>query len=104
VLIVRGSPLQLLRIKHEKATACVDSPNLGISLSLALNPAKLSGAYKDYEFNLEYHSSRLSLDAAYQRSNSLAGDMRRNDEAKYLESGDVSMKMLNTSDSASDLS
>ena len=78
-----------------KTTVSLAASYRGISLSLALNPAKLSGAYKDYEFNLEYHSSRLSLDAAYQRSNSLAGDMRRNDEAKYLESGDVSMKMLN---------
>ena len=67
----------------------------GISAGLAINPAKLSGAYKDYEFNLNYYSSRLSLDASYQRSTTLAGDIERNNAMERLESGDVTMKVLN---------
>ena len=47
----------------------------GLSAAVAINPAKLSGAYKDYEFNLNYYSSRLSLDFSYQRAESLSGDI-----------------------------
>ena len=54
----------------------------------------MSGVYKDYEFNLNYFSSRLSLDASYQRSTTLAGDIERNGMQR-LESGDVTMKVLN---------
>ena len=30
----------------------------GIGVGVAINPAKWGGAYKDYEFNLNYYSSR----------------------------------------------
>ena len=47
----------------------------GIGIGFALNPAKWKGAYKDYELNFNYFSSRLSLRLSYQRSESLQGDM-----------------------------
>lgn len=78
-----------------KTTLAVAAIYRGIALGIAVNPAKLGGVYKDYEFNLNYYSSRLSLDASYQRSNSLAGDTKRNDELHQLEPGDVTMKILN---------
>lgn len=77
-----------------KTTVAVAASYRGIALGLAVNPAKLSGAYKDYEFNLNYYSSRLSLDASYQRSSTLAGDIERNG-IQRLENGDLSMKVLN---------
>ena len=67
----------------------------GIGVGMAINPAKWKGLYKDYEFNLNYYSSRLSLDASYQRSESLAGDITGDRGDQYLESGDVTMKVLN---------
>ena len=67
----------------------------GIGVGVAVNPYKWSGVYKDYEFNFNYFSSRLSLDASYQRSTTLAGDIERGDNDSRLESGDVTLKVLN---------
>ena len=77
-----------------KTTISVAAIYRGISAGIAINPGKMSGVYKDYEFNLNYFSSRLSLDASYQRSTTLAGDIERNGMQR-LESGDVTMKVLN---------
>ena len=60
-----------------KTTFSVAGIYRGIGIGMAINPAKWKGVYKDYELNLNYYSSRLSLDFSYQRSESLAGDIRR---------------------------
>ena len=78
-----------------KTTMSIGASYRGISAALAINPAKMFGAYKDYEFNLNYYSSRLSLDLSYQRSESLAGDIYFNDIPGRLESGEATMKVLN---------
>ena len=78
-----------------KTTMSIGASYRGISAAIAINPAKMSGAYKDYEFNLNYYSSRLSLDLSYQRSESLAGDMLFNDVSRRLEQGDAMLKVLN---------
>lgn len=67
----------------------------GIGVGVAINPAKWGGAYKDYEFNLNCYSNRLSFDLSYQRSESLTGDMLFNEVPKRLEQGDATMKVLN---------
>ena len=64
-----------------KTTFSVAGIYRGIGIGVAINPYKWGGMYKDYEFNLNYYSSRLSLDFSYQRSESLAGDIRRDDGA-----------------------
>ena len=78
-----------------KTTISIGASYRGISASLAINPAKMSGSYKDYELNLNYYSSRISLDFSYQRSESLAGDMSRDGRLSTLESGDLTMKVVN---------
>lgn len=78
-----------------KTTIAVAAIYRGISAGFAINPAKMGGFYKDYEMNLNYYSSRLSLDASYQRSTTLSGDIKRDGNDSRLESGDVTMKMLN---------
>lgn len=67
----------------------------GIGVGVAINPAKWKGVYKDYEFNLNYYSSRLSLDFSYQRSESLAGDVNRGDHQSRLDKGDLTLKVAN---------
>lgn len=67
----------------------------GIGVGVAINPAKWKGVYKDYEFNLNYYSSRLSLDFSYQRSESLAGDVNRGNHLSRLEKGDLTLKVAN---------
>ncbi len=84
-----------LKTSH-KTTVSIGASYRGLSASLAINPAKMSGAYKDYEFNLNYYSSRISLDFSYQRSESLAGDVKRDDRGvQTMESGDLSLKVVN---------
>ena len=84
-----------LKTSH-KTTVSIGASYRGISASLAINPAKMSGAYKDYEFNLNYYSSRISLDFSYQRSETLAGDIDREDRGmQTMESGDLTMKIVN---------
>jgi len=78
-----------------KTTVSIGASYRGLSAAFSINPAKMKGAYKDYEFNLAYYSSRLSLDASYHRSTTLAGDIERGNAIGHLESGDVKMKMAN---------
>ena len=83
-----------LRTSH-KTTFSVAGIYRGIGIGLAVNPAKWKGIYKDYEFNLNYYSRKYSLDFSYQRSESLAGDIYRDDKLQRLESGDVTLKVAN---------
>ena len=83
-----------LKTSH-KTTFSIAGNYRGIGIGMAINPYKWSGAYKDYEFNLNYYSSRLSLDFSYQRSESLAGDVYRDDHFSTMESGDLTMKVVN---------
>nr|AIF26259.1 putative uncharacterized protein [uncultured bacterium Lq_015_M09] len=78
-----------------KTTVSIGASYRGLSAAVAINPAKMSGAYKDYEFNLNYYSSRLSLDLSYQRSESLAGDITGDRGDQCLESGEATLKVLN---------
>ena len=83
-----------LRTSH-KTTFSVAAIYRGIGIGMAINPSKWKGIYKDYEFNLNYYSNRISLDFSYQRSESLAGDVQRDDNMSRLESGDVTLKIAN---------
>jgi glycosidase len=78
-----------------KTTFSIAAIYRGIGIGMAVNPYKWSGVYKDYEFNLNYYSSRLSLDFSYQRSESLSGDIRRDDNLSQMQSGDVTLKVAN---------
>ena len=83
-----------LKTSH-KTTFAVVGIYRGIGVGLAINPYKWKGVYQDYEFNFHYYSSRLSMDASFQRSTTLAGDIERGDTPSRLESGDVRLKVLN---------
>ena len=83
-----------LKTSH-KTTMSIGASYRGISAAVAINPAKMKGLYKDYEFNLNYYSSRLSLDFSYQRSETLAGDFTGDRGDLRLESGEALLKILN---------
>ena len=80
---------------NHKTTFAVVGIYRGLGIGIAINPAKWKGAYKDYEFNLNYYNSRLSLDFSYQRSESLSGDVYRDDRLVQMESDDLTMKVAN---------
>lgn len=78
-----------------KTTVSLAASYRGLTAAVAINPAKWKGVYKDYEFNLNYYSSRLSLDFSYQRSESLAGDIEGDRGEHHMEAGDVKLKIAN---------
>ncbi|MBQ6191165.1 MAG: DUF4421 family protein [Bacteroidaceae bacterium] len=78
-----------------KATISIGAAYRGISLSYSINPAKLAGFYKDYELNFAFYSGRFCIDASYQRSLSLSGDMTVGEDAFRLERNEADMKVLN---------
>ena len=78
-----------------KTTFSLGAIYRGIGVGVALNPAKWKGIYKDFELNVNYYSSRLSIDFSYQRSESLTGQVWRDDLLSQLESGDVTLKVAN---------
>jgi len=78
-----------------KTTLSVGATYRGMAAAIVLNPDKISGIYKDFELNLNYYSSRISLDFSYQRSESLSGDIRRGDKVGRMETGDLKMNMVN---------
>ncbi len=92
---VDGSRSEADLYTSNKTTLSLAGSYRGIGVGLALNPAKLKGTYKDYELNVNYFSSRLSLDFSYQRSESLSGDIERNGNMEHLMNNCVSMKMIN---------
>ena len=80
-----------------KTTISLAASYRGLSAALAINPAKLRGAYEDYEFYLSYYSSRICIDASYHRATTLSGDVERGDITEHLESGDIKLKVANLS-------
>ena len=78
-----------------KTTFSLAAVYRGIGVGFAVNPAKWKGIYKDYEFNLNYYSNRLSLDLSYQWSESLAGDIKGDRGEQHLLDEDLKMKVLN---------
>jgi len=78
-----------------KTTFSIAAIYRGLGVGVAINPAKWKGVYKDYEFNFNYYSRRFSLDLSYQRSESLTGDIYGDEGEHRLESGDVTLKVLN---------
>ena len=83
-----------LSTKH-KTTLSLAATYRGIGAAITINPAKWSGAYSDYEFNLNYYGNRLSLDLSYQRSESLSGDFHGDKGDRRLETGEATLKVLN---------
>ena len=79
-----------------KTTLSVGVSYLGFTLSMALNPAKLMGKYRDYEFNFNSYGRRFGFDVIYQEAKNFTGwydrdDMQRIDLPPDL----LSVKTLN---------
>ena len=60
-------------VADRKMTVSLGVTYLGFSLSLALNPAKLLGKYRDYELNLTSYGKRFGFDFSYQDAHNFTG-------------------------------
>ena len=80
----------------KKTTLSVGVTYLGVSLNVALNPAKLMGKYKDYELNLNCYGRRFGFDVAYQDAKNFTGWYDQDGmERLTLPDGMLSVKTLN---------
>ena len=77
-----------------RGTISVGASYLGVSAAVALNPGRLSGKNKDMEYNINFYGNRFGLEACYQDSKTLSGDIRQNDRRFDLEKGDVRYNMF----------
>lgn len=65
-----------------KSTLSLGVSYRGLSLSMALNPAKLLGKYHDYEFNFRTYGRRFGFDVAYLDARNVQGWHQRADETR----------------------
>ena len=79
-----------------KATLSMAVSYLGLSLSAALNPAKMMGKYSDYELNFNSYGKRFGFDVIYQNAKNFSGwhDMDGRQRIE-LPDGMLSVKTLN---------
>ena len=68
-----GTPFRSEMNADYKSTISLGVNYLGVSLSLALNPAKLLGKYKDFELNLNSYNNRWGFDFIYQDAHNFTG-------------------------------
>ena len=81
---------------NRKATLSLGVSYLGLSLSAALNPAKLMGKYHDYELNFNSYGRRFGFDLIYQDAKNFTGWHDHDGmERITLPDGLLSVKTLN---------
>ena len=81
---------------NRKATLSMGVSYLGLSLSAALNPAKLMGKYRDYELNFNSYGRRFGFDIIYQDAKNFTGWHDHDGmERITLPDGLLSVKTLN---------
>ena len=81
---------------NRKATLSVGVSYLGLSLSAALNPAKLMGKYRDFELNFNSYGRCFGFDVIYQDAKNFTGwHDHEGMERILLPDGLLSVKTLN---------
>lgn len=91
-----GSPFKSEMEADKKTTLSVGVTYLGVSLNVALNPAKLMGKYHDYELNLNCYGRRYGFDVAYQDAKNFTGWYDQKGMGRItLPDGVLSVKTLN---------
>ena len=77
-----------------RATVSAAATYYGVTAGVALNPARLAGKNKDLELNLNFYGNRFGLEANYQNSETLSGDIHHNDGTFHLYRGDLKMALV----------
>lgn len=94
--IDKGTGFKAHVATDNKSTLSLGVNYMGIGLSLALNPAKLIGKYKDYELNLRSYNNRWGVDFIYQNSRNFKGWYQDEGQPRISLPADVlSMESLN---------
>ncbi len=78
-----------------RGTFSVAAAYRGLGLSLSVNPAKLAGKNKDYEFNLNSYSNRYGFDVVYLSSKTFHGHHTIDGQHTDVGRGQISQNALN---------
>ena len=79
-----------------KSTISIGVGYLGLSLNLALNPAKMMGKYSDFELNLNSYGKRFGFDFIYQNAHNFTGWHETEGQGRITLPADIlSLKTLN---------
>lgn len=76
-----------------KSTVSVGVSYMGISLNLAINPAKMLGKYHDYELGFRSYGRRFGFDIDYQDATNFKGWCEYGDERFDIDISDGSLKV-----------
>ena len=68
-----GTPFRSEITADYKSTVSLGVNYLGVSVVMALNPAKIMGKYKDFELNVNSYSNRMGFDFIYQNARNFKG-------------------------------
>ena len=91
-----GTPFKSEMRADYKSTLSVAVNYLGVTVSMALNPAKLMGKYKDFELNLNSYSNRWGFDFIYQNARNFKGWHEAEGTPRLeLPDGAMTLKSLN---------
>lgn len=74
-----------------RATVSVNANYMGLAAGIAVNPARLSGKNKDWEFNLNAYGNRFGIEGVYQQSKTLSGDITEASGTYHLDKGYLQM-------------
>lgn len=80
-----------------KVTIGASATYRGITLGVALNPAKFAGKNKDFEFNLNSYGNRMGADVVYLAANTYHGTTTTEGHHTDVPVGAMSMKMFTAS-------
>ncbi len=78
-----------------RATVSVAVAYRGLAAGVAVNPAKMAGKSKDFEFNLNSYSNRYGFDVVYLSSKTFRGHQDIGDTRQDISKGLVSQDALN---------
>ena len=86
-----AKPEQRWTVKLRANMSGTDLNADGVSLSLMLNPAKLSGRDRDYEFNFTSYGRRFGFDFTFTQAKTFSGTMTSGGTDTDIASGQVGM-------------
>lgn len=78
-----------------RGTLSVGFTYRGLGLNLSINPGKLAGINKDYEFNMNSYSNKFGFDVVFLSCNTLKGTQTINGNSIDIKKGTVSQDALN---------
>lgn len=92
----KGTAERNIDMKSEyRGTLSASVAYRGLTLGLAMNPAKLAGKNKDFEFNMNSYGNRYGFDIIYQSANTYSGTQKLNGVSTDIVRGLVSHDALN---------